>query len=660
MLLPKHHLLTLLILMYLHNANMASSMRMLNAKGPDYQKSIVDCLYKISHRYFAPYRHLLTIILGGNVTSPTYEIQQQILQYINIESHWFLEILKTGIERVNFESGDVYLNSSSRDKKLAKKRNFVPEYKSKYVLIVTDCYQNFMEQLEHTTCSKTFDLRAKVLVYIPTVSETSEGIVNDVTEALLLRRIFQFLVVISKNNPPKLYAYSINLYTKAAVCGQNPKTELMYVCEQERLTTKRYFFEYVIPRNFQNCKIAAITVKYPPFVIAENRGFETQLVRELGKAMHINFSLFIDNETTSWGAKNPETNAWTGRLGYVQNNSAIGFGSVQYSSEVVEDFDFTTGYFYEHIVWVVPTAPAFPEWQCLFQIFTYHVWIACALLYTVSSIALYFTASRNRNEAAAYKNAFRITTVAWQIFIGNPARVHPLSTPTRAVFCSVVVANLIMAAIYQGSLIYPLTHTIYHKQIATLQDVLDSDLSIGGLKAYREFFNLTNDETSIRIFRMYKNEPGIDTAHFWLKTVNDKDIATLLGEFYVKYLVANATANEYSNVFISKENLMFYPVHIILPKGFPLRDRIDTLINRMIQGGLVDKWMTSYTEKLKEFDTLAKFTSEYHYNMPISIEKIQGAFVLLMIGFFAASVVFVLELFLHGIMMRKSSKGGKK
>lgn len=372
--------------------------------------------------------------------------------------------------------------------------------------------------------------------------------------------------------------------------------------------------------------------------------------------MRINFSLFIDNQTTSWGTKDPETNEWIGRLGYVLNNSAIGFGSVQYSPEIVKDFDFTMGYFYEHIVWVMPAAEAYPEWQCLFQIFTFNVWIACFFIYVAGTAALYLTSSRSNRERTVYKNFSNVTIIVWQIFIGNSTRAHPFSLSTRTVFCSVVLANLILAAVYQSSLMYPLTHTIYHEQIKTLQGILDSDLSICGLESYRDFFNITNDKTSLRIYNMYQNKSENDTAHFWLKTVNDnKRVATLLGEFYVKFLVANASAEEYRDVFISNENLMFYPVHIVLPKGFPLRDRINTLISRMIQGGLIEKWILLYTEKLKEFDTLEKFVSEYNYKMPITIDKIQGAFVLLLIGCFSASIMLILEICLYRLM-----KGGKR
>lgn len=648
MLLLNHYTLILLFLTTLHSQNLTNTFQISNPKGPNYQNTVEDCMRQLLLRYFVPYRYLLAVVYSPNLTSPTYEIEQHLLRDINIQSRWFLQMLQTN-------END---NCSSQEKPSRQLREEnLPRYKSKYVLIITDSFENFLVKLEHVVSSKSFDLRAKVLVYI----SASDDIVKDVTEALRMRKIYIFLVVIPTNNQPKLQAYCLNLYVKAKTCGDSPKTELVYACDKSKLITKKYIFDYGMPKDFHYCKIEAITVKYPPFVIDQKRGFETKLIRELGTAMKINFTLFLDNETTSWGSQDHETKEWNGRLGYVLNKSAIGFGSVQYSAKILKDFDFTTGYFYEHIIWVVPSAEAFPQWQCLFQILTFKACLASIASYIVGTIVVYLVSFRREREAKVYKSILDVATIQWQVYTANSTRVLPLTFQTRIVFCSVVIATLILAAVYQSSLIYPLTHTIYYEQIKTLQGILDSGLAIGGLLSYKEFFNLTSDVTSMKIYNTYQNKSANDTAHYWLKAVNDdKHTATLLGEFYAKFLVANATAGEYRNVFITKENLMFYPVHIVLPKGFPLRDRIDTIINRMIQGGLVDKWMLSYTEKLKEFDTLKMFMSEYKYKMPITIDKIQGAFVLLIIGYLFAAVVLVLEMFFYQFIAKKEKKNARK
>lgn len=264
MLVLNHYVLISLAFTYVHSENVTGTFRILNPKGPNHQTSVVDCLHQLLLRYFVPYRYMLTVVHVKNLPSPTYEIAQQILREINIHPRWFLEILETVDERENFESANVENNcSQDQSNKLLAKSNFMPKYKSKYVLIITDSYENFIKKLDHVVKSQSFDLRAKLLIYLSTTFSANGDIVTDVTEALRLRKIFKFLVVISKDNPPKLYAYCLNLYLKAEVCGQNPRSELMYTCDKGKLTTKKYIFDYGVPKDFHHCKIEAITVKYP-------------------------------------------------------------------------------------------------------------------------------------------------------------------------------------------------------------------------------------------------------------------------------------------------------------------------------------------------------------------------------------------------------------
>lgn len=631
----------------------------LNAKGPRHKKSVTDCLQQISLVYFVPRKSLLTVVVSKNLTSPAYEIQEHLLQQMNMQSHWFLEVVEGG-SIPNVDLSVVCINCSSEDRlntRQLTEKQFSLEYKSKFILVITDTFDNFKIILGRITTYKSFDLRAKVLVYISKVCSEYKNIINSVIDVLWTNKIFKFVVVIPQNNPLKLQAYSLKIYEKAKECGQNPSRKLIYTCSNGKLTNKYIFFNYDIPKNFQGCKLKAITVKYPPFVIDENKGFETKLIKELGRVMHINFVLYLDNRTTSWGTKNFENNIWSGRLGYVQNNSAIGFGSVQYSSEIVEDFDVTTGYFYEHIVWIVPAAEPYPEWQCLFQILTFKVWIAFGATYVIGTVALYLILLKEQQERFKYDLFLHVSTVSWQMLIGSSLLHQPSALLSRIIFCSIVIGNLILSTFYQSSLIYPLTHTVYYSQIETLQGILDSDLNIGGLGWYKNFFNVTHNTNAMKIYNMYKTYSLNDTAHSWLKIVNDeKNTATPLGEFYVKYLVANSTSDEYSKVFILKEKLMFYPVHIVLPKGFPLRDRFDTIISRMVCGGLIHKWMTSYTQKLKQFEQLKKQSAEGHYNMPVSIHKIQGAFVLLMIGNSLATMAFLSEILVYKCKLKLSYK----
>lgn len=624
-----------------------------------YQQLAVDCIKDIVTRYLYPTRSMLTFLTSrNNISFQTSDIQNQILIELHNSAYWFLETIEIGEEQALFESAEIPLNISSdstQGHSIHTKRNFVLEYKSSHVVLIVDSLEVFAKALVQLTNDvKSFSSSAKHLIYFSEFSDNSKEIAFSILKDLWINNIYKAVVVIPVDETETWNTYRLKGYEKSQYCGEKLVLDLLTVCKNEKITRITKVFIQHLPRRFNNCTTQVLSAKYPPYVTNETNGFEIKLINAVGKALDMNFEIIINN-TLSWGTKDLDTNTWSGRLGMLINSTAIAFGSFQATEEFIKDFDVSVGYFHERLNWVVPAAEPIPNWLSTFVIFSVHLWIMCVAIYVMGALFLYLSSfyGEDRRKFRSFKYC---SIAAIELLLGQGVRKTPNSILTRSIFMSILILNLILTASYQCFLIYHMTHTTYYSQIKTVEGILESDLTIAGSSRYKSFFNVSEDPLSMKIFDVYKiTSPEYDTAYNWLKAVaSTRKIATILGDFYVKYLIALddpalVTKDNYVKVFIVPETIMFYPVRLIVKKGHPLLHRIDQILMRFQSAGLIKSWVRRASEKVKKAEALkGKYLATDSY-MPIKIEKIQGAFMLLCFGYAASLVVFILELIFYKV-----------
>lgn len=103
-----------------------------------------------------------------------------------------------------------------------------------------------------------------------------------------------------------------------------------------------------------------------------------------------------------------------------------------------------------------------------------------------------------------------------------------------------------------------------------------------------------------------------------------------------------------------KECTIKMPISIGLEKNSPLKAEMDKLLRRIIEAGLISKWLSDSIQKLDFSD------EEDTQDALITLKKLYGAIVALSIGFLMGLLVFLVELLCHWYLEKiKRKKSGR-
>ncbi|KAK5641917.1 hypothetical protein RI129_010464 [Pyrocoelia pectoralis] len=435
------------------------------------------------------------------------------------------------------------------------------------------------------------------------------------------------------------------------MCGKNPQLIELDTCAKGVVINNVTLFDNKLPETYDNCTIPTIAMKYPPFVINETEGFEIKVLNEVGKILHINFGIKMIEDAADWGVRLAHNN-WSGPLEAVYRESAIAIGNIIPNPEYDADFDLSTEYYRERMVWVVPTALPIERWKNLFVIFSYELWLVNIAFYIAASSLLYLT-SKWAEEFPCYQDLSTNFLFSLEILLAIAVPKQPKTYAARSVFISLAVYSILIIVMYQTLLMSHLLNPVYEKQISSFEDVINSKIRVGGIRRYKEFFNDSSDEKTSYIYDIFETYKLNDTALNWLLTVaNQRDTCTISSQFYVKYVTGKRESvfvNKWGDVkILTLKDLIFtYPIRMILPRGFPLGSMFDIVIWKLNNGGIVREWAKRYEQQHQHYHSDDE--SDDSNDTVLTVYHLQGAFLLLLFGYAFSILAFILEILVHKV-----------
>ncbi|XP_031353600.1 uncharacterized protein LOC116178281 [Photinus pyralis] len=616
----------------------------LNPNGPVHRAYSSSCIMQVIENQFVESNTLLTILTTRNLSTKAYGIQDRIIREINSRVRWMIEIISGA--RLEFNSTEVCANCPLKKGALPIiTRQFQLLYKATYCVVVVDTHKQFETVFRYFLDSNSHNYHTYFLVYVSDIRFEYAKMAESILKFLWRHNVFNSAVVVPRDSLRVCTIYGLNVYAPALVCGKNPQLVELDTCINGEVANNNTLFGNKLPKTYGNCSVPTIAMKYPPFVVDESRGFEINILKEIGKILDIRFNIKMINTAVDWGIRLGHNN-WSGPLATVYKESAIAVGNILPHPNYDADFDLSIEYFRERMAWVVPTAHPIPRWQNIFVIFTYELWLVCACFYIVASVLLYAT-SRFVEEVLCYQHLSTNFLFCLEIILAVAVPKQPKSYVTRSVFISIAIYGILITVMYQALLMSHLLNPVYEKELSSLQDIIDSKIGIGGVRRYKEFFNRSDDKVSTYIHDRFEtyNETN-DTALNWLLTVaNDRDTCTISSHFYVKYMIGDKGSvffNKWGDekIVMLKQLVFTYPVRMIVPRGFPLGITFDKVIWKLMNGGIVRKWAKKYEQR-------SRHDSEETDDTVLTVFHLQGAFLLLSYGYLFAVCAFLSELVVY-------------
>lgn len=307
--------------------------------------------------------------------------------------------------------------------------------------------------------------------------------------------------------------------------------------------------------------------------------------------------------------------------------------------------------FYRYVFLAALEAP----WHGLLEIFDMYTWLLFFLILITAALA-WWVFGLAMPEKPAQKELQLASLNTWAVFLSVSSNNRPDYTPLRVFFIMLALYGLNVTTIYTSNLITMFTEPRHETQLDSIEDIIQAGLPIGkrefliylkfclielfnegGREEYDDWFD--NDlEHDKEVFRRYNSSDYFQPTNENLQRVCDGKQSMLINRFYV---LSNSMRDQ---IFALPGNVFSNPLEMIAERGFPLLRKLNTLIDRMKDSGLVMKIYNDFlhTMNLKEGKRMREQATETQ--VVLTIEHLEGAFAVLILGYLLSGLVFVLEL----------------
>ena len=178
--------------------------------------------------------------------------------------------------------------------------------------------------------------------------------------------------------------------------------------------------------------------------------------------------------------------------------------------------------------------------------------------------------------------------------------------------------------------------------VDTLRELADSELQTGGWgHLTKQFFTTSLDEAGRRVGRRFKvlfnPEEGI-------LNVSKGVLAYYENAYFLEYTAVQQlllrNEGRRGSVHLMSDCVINAPISLGLKKNSPIKNRVDALIARVVEGGLVQKWLADAMLRTN----VAKVGLRPNFDRLVTMRKLIGAILALAIGYLLSFLALLAEI----------------
>nr|XP_012139079.1 PREDICTED: glutamate receptor ionotropic, kainate 4-like [Megachile rotundata] len=408
----------------------------------------------------------------------------------------------------------------------------------------------------------------------------------------------------------------------------------------------------------------------------EALGIEFELIQIISKAMNFNPKYYMPYNILSekWGNEG-DNQTYTGLVNEaVQGKAAFYLGDLHYTLHHLNYFDFTIPYNTECLTFLTPESLTENSWKLLILPFKLYTWIALLLTLILGGVTFYFLSLSYQKYISSYKSQMNIENISMKeevkglyLFteIGNSilytySMLFQVSLPNlpRSWVVRVLIGwwwiySILVAVAYRASMTAALANPVSRVTIDTLTQLAESSIEVGGWNEEgKDFFLMSSDLSSQEIGNKFQLINHEETA---IEKVANGSFCYYENSYLLRYARVkrqilekeqkkNQTAKNVPlkhNLHIMEECVINVPIALGMEKNSPLKPHVDILVRRIIEVGLVQKWLSDVMEWSKIMEIRQETESE---KALVNLYKLQGAFIAIVIGYLLAFIILIGEI----------------
>ncbi|XP_076686210.1 ionotropic receptor 68a isoform X2 [Andrena cerasifolii] len=414
-------------------------------------------------------------------------------------------------------------------------------------------------------------------------------------------------------------------------------------------------------------------------------GIEFELVQTISEAMNFKPKYYMPRNIASekWGTED-DNQTYTGLISEaMQGKAAFYLGDLHYTLQHLNYFDLTIPYNTECLTFLTPESLTINSWKLLILPFKLYTWIALLLTLILGGIAFYFlsefykkhimhmlTTSMKKEMRGLYlftgiQNSI-LCTYSMLFQVSLPSLPNPWAV--RVFIGWWWIYSILVAVAYRASMTATLANPVARVTIDALTQLAKSSIDVGGWdKESKHFFLTSSDRTSQEIgnkFQLIVNESEAiekvaNGSFCYYENSYLLRYARVKRQILEKEQREDKTKEDPSmkhNLHIMEECAINMPIALGMEKNSPLKPRVDTLVQRLIEIGLVEKWLSDVMEWSKIMEIRQETGSE---KALVNLYKLQGAFIAIIVGYLLALIVLIGEILYWKYIILKNPKFDK-
>ncbi|XP_063855481.1 uncharacterized protein LOC135097467 isoform X4 [Scylla paramamosain] len=426
--------------------------------------------------------------------------------------------------------------------------------------------------------------------------------------------------------------------------------------------------ETLFPDVFQDLngrRFRAVTLSFPPFSHYVSGSYkepldmqdclDKRIVDAISETYNFSYQVF-EPADGKWGYEVSPGN-FTGVLGEVQHRLADFSLDLSIVAEREVVIDFSIGYLLEPLTFVTSKPRPLPQWQAVVRPFGGWVWISLGVALLLSGPLLWLLLRLSFSHLSMPDAVF-LTFAA----LVCQSRPWPSSPHVRVFIATWLLFCLVATVSFVGNLTAFLTVPAYSTTLETLEDLVRSDFTWGindfGAADY-QLFKTSEVPLYQEIFKGLTFCPSLVAC---IQKALDENFAFISFSTYLRDAVAMHFVDRNGDTQVHMARDRFFPADtgFALQKGSPLKRLFDRVLRRLLEAGLVDKWLNDLIQqhtlatRRKAAAAARKGRSggaeALQEGLTLTTYHLQGVFLVCGAGLLFSTLTFVCELMVYSVL----------
>lgn len=334
--------------------------------------------------------------------------------------------------------------------------------------------------------------------------------------------------------------------------------------------------------NLYGALIKIALFQTSPTAIAQNGSFiggvDFRTFQVFRKFM--NFSSVLFNPSDGKSFTHAGKNASGSVRDIVLGNVHIALNAHLITDYKIDKIKFTRFVYMDKICFVVAMPGFKSHYSVLLHIFTLAVWQSIVVVYVISVLMYFIIQKTLRPKCCRYTFVdVCLYMFGLKVFGATHLKAHTLSQ--KFLIGSLLMSVLIINNTFQGLLMTVLSKPRREPSLNTLEEVLESDLTLQS----RSVETLVSDPELLPKLNTFRQRKLSGNNFIRLGRFSILNI-----QKYQNYLQYNSEINEIEHLHTVPECISLAYLGYVIPKNSPLLDRMNKILVRVQESGLIIKW----------------------------------------------------------------------